>query len=152
MEYIPLSSGLSHKIRIPAMLTNKYSGNTYSHFLGIDFWRISVPQYLFVSIAGIRILWDRPLLKGIYSIDGYALIQEAMPGTYLDIPLRFCVPKHKANLIRIYRVTYQFDDLVGLVLISTYPAYRLRVYKQDRWKPPTGCFRVRGYFDTPLNS
>ena len=27
------TSGLSHKIRIPTMLTNKYSGNTYSHFI-----------------------------------------------------------------------------------------------------------------------
>ena len=32
-----LSCGLSHKIRIPAMLTNKYSGNTYSHFIGTIF-------------------------------------------------------------------------------------------------------------------
>ena len=41
------------------MLTNKHSGKTYSYFFGIYFWGISVPEYLFVSIAGIRILWDR---------------------------------------------------------------------------------------------
>ena len=49
--------GLSHKIRIPAMLTISI-WNAY--FFGIDLLGISVPEYLFVSIAGIRILWDRP--------------------------------------------------------------------------------------------
>ena len=68
------ASGLSHKIQIPAMLTNPDCGNADSLFYGIvwefphflflffcesefpkKFWEYVFPESGFVSIAGIRI-------------------------------------------------------------------------------------------------